>query len=98
MMSTDKYKVFVSHGSEDGWIARQIARLLEEAGTQAFLDLTNIQKGEDFKKRVQEEVSASQELVALFTPWSAKRSWLWIEIGAAWAQGKPIVAIFYRMN
>jgi hypothetical protein len=47
---------------------------------------------------IHREISQCDELVALFTPWSSLRAWVTTEIGAAWALGKPIIAIFYRMT
>jgi hypothetical protein len=93
-----EYKVFISHGAEDRWVAGQIAKAIHEAGATVFLDETSIPKGANFKKIIHEEIAESSELVALFTPWSAKRSWVWIEIGAAWGQEKPVIAVFYGMQ
>jgi hypothetical protein len=92
------YKVFVSHGAEDRWVAAQVAKSIREIGATVFLDETDIPKGADFKKSIHGEIATSRELVALFTPWSARRSWLWIEIGAAWGQEKPVIAVFYGMG
>ena len=97
-MLQDSYKVFISHGSDDSWIATQIARCIQDLGLDTFLDETSIPKGANFKQIIHREIASSDEVVALFTPWSAKRSWVWIEIGAAWAQDKPIVAVFYGME
>jgi hypothetical protein len=97
-MSNGSYKVFVSHGSEDAWVAGQIAKSIQEVGAVTFLDGANIPKGANFKQIIHREIGSSHELVALFTPWSAKRSWVWIEIGAAWGQEKPVVAVFYGMR
>jgi len=93
-----EYKVFVSHGSDDSWLAGQIAKEIKEAEAEPFLDETHIPKGANFKKRLHEEIADSSELLALFTPWSMKRSWVWIEIGAAWIREIPIVAVFYGMS
>jgi hypothetical protein len=92
------YQVFLSHGKEDAWVAAQIAARIHETGATAFLDETDIAKGADFKKRIHEEIRISRELVALFTPWSSKRSWVWIEIGAAWGRELPVVGLFYGMK
>jgi hypothetical protein len=73
-------------------------RAVEDTGSNTFLDVRDIPKGADFKGVVRGELSQSDELIALFTPWSARRSWVWIEIGAAWGQGKPIVAVFHGMS
>ncbi|MEX1185921.1 MAG: toll/interleukin-1 receptor domain-containing protein [Gemmatimonadaceae bacterium] len=91
------YKVFISHGADDTWLAAQMGHCIEEAGCTTFLDVRDIAKGADFKAVVKGELSQSAELVALFTPWSAKRSWVWIELGAAWVQGQPVVAVFHGM-
>lgn len=96
---TKAFKVFVSHGSHDVWLAGQIAKEIERIGAVPFLDESNIPKGTpNFKNIIRQEISASQELVALFTPWSVLRSWVWIEMGAAWNLEIPIIAIFYGMN
>jgi TIR domain len=97
-MAPNQYKIFLSHGSDDSWIAAQIATRVQEVGAMPFLDETNIPKGANFKEIINDEIKRSCELIALFTPWSSKRSWVWIEIGAAWGQNKPVVAVFYRMG
>ena len=38
------------------------------------------------------------ELIALLTPWSADRNWVWIEIGAARALGLRVVAVLYGLT
>lgn len=97
--TVDAYKIFISHGSHDGWVAGQISKEARSLGGSAFLDEIDIPKGSpDFKKIIREEIQASNELIALFTPWSAMRSWVWIEIGAAWMREIPIVAVFYGME
>jgi TIR domain len=97
-MSRRDYRVFISHGTQDTWVAGQIAKSIREVGAVPFLDATDIPKGAKFKQMVHREIGSSDELIALFTPWSAKRSWVWIEIGAAWGQEKPVVAVFYGMK
>ncbi len=97
-MLPDHYRVFISHGSEDRWIAAQIGRCVRDLGAGTFLDETDIPKGADFKEIIRREIAASNEIIALFTPSSAKRSWVWIEIGVAWGQNKTVVAVFYGMK
>ena len=93
------YKIFVSHGSADLWIARQIAKEITALGGSTFLDEANIPKGSpNFKAIIRDEIASSKELVAIFTPWSALRSWVWIEMGAAWVREIPILAVFYGME
>lgn len=95
----DSYKIFVSHGAADLWLAEQIAKEITAAGGTPFLDDANIPKGHpNFKQIIRQEIGESRELVALFTPWSALRSWVWIEIGAAWSHEIPVLAVFYGMT
>jgi hypothetical protein len=97
-MAKRRYRVFVSHSGDDIWLARQIARCIEDCGAQTFLDRRDIAAGDNFKQRIHEEVPKCDELVALFTPWSRNRAWVRHEIGMADALKKRIVCIFYRVR
>ena len=92
------YRVFVSHSSDDAWVAAQIARSIENCGATAFLDRRDIVAGDDFKSRIREEIPKCEELLALFTPWSLRRAWVRHEIGMADALGKRIVCVFYKVR
>lgn len=93
-----QYRIFISHGGTDSWIGGQIARCINDCGASTFLGETDIAKGDDYKLVIKHEISRSDELIALFTPWSAQRSWVWLEIGAAWGQEKRIVAVLYGIS
>jgi len=88
----------VSHGSADAWIASQIASRLQDSGAMTFLDNNDLSKGDDFKQVIRVEVGRSDELVALFTPWSIQRNWVWVEIGAAWVNQKRVVIVLYQVT
>ena len=88
--------VFVSHGSRDAWVARQMARCIAETGATTFIDVNDIATGDDYKRRIRDEIGHSNEIVVLFTNWSRRRAWLWAEIGAAWFAGIRIIAIMYE--
>ncbi len=53
---------------------------------------------EETLKIIRQEITACDELLALFTPWSAQRSWVWSEVGAAWGQNKPILGVLYGLT
>ncbi|XCP55408.1 hypothetical protein RVU70_17755 [Methylocystis echinoides] len=36
--------------------------------------------------------------MALLTPWSVDRNWVWTEIAAAWALGKRLVGVTYGVT
>lgn len=96
-MAIKNYRVFVSHAGDDSWVAEQLARRIEECNASAFLDRRDIAAGDDFKKRIQEEIPKCDELLALFTPWSRRRAWVRHEIGMADMLKKRIVCIFYKV-
>ena len=93
------YKVFISHGSEDKWVAQQIGRRIrEDCGAETFLDVDDVAAGDNFERRIHAEMKESRELVVLFSQSSARRPWVWVEIGAAWAQKKRSVAVLQGMS
>ncbi len=93
------YRIFVSHGWTDKWVAEQIAkRLKDDCNCEAFIDVFDIAKGDDIEERIFKELPKCSELVALLTPWSADRNWVWIEIGAARALGLRVVAVLYGIT
>jgi hypothetical protein len=98
MSTSAQYKVFLSHGSTDAWVARQLSKEIKALGAATFLDETDIPKGANFKEIIRQEISECNELLALFTPWSAQRSWVWSEVGAAWGQNKPVLGVLYGMS
>jgi hypothetical protein len=76
----------------------QIAKCIEDCGVAAFLDRRDIAAGDDFKKRIREEIPKCDELLALFTPWSRRRAWVRHEMGMADMLGKRIVCVFYKVK
>jgi hypothetical protein len=92
------YRVFVSHASDDIWVAEQIARNVEECGATSFLDRRDIAAGDDFNQRIHKEIAACDELLALFTPWSRRRAWVRHEIGMVDFLRKRIVCVFYKVT
>jgi nucleoside 2-deoxyribosyltransferase len=92
----EAYRVFISHSHKDRWIARQVVKVMEEAGTgqiHAFLDERDIEGGEPIAERVLKEIRKCNEFVVPLSPNSKDRPWVLIEIGVACGQGKPIIAI-----
>jgi hypothetical protein len=92
------FQVFISHSSIDTWVARQLSRHVVDCGAITFLDEADIEYGDDFEERILAAARASEELLVLLTPWSIKRPYIWLEIGAVWGQGKRIVGILYGLT
>jgi len=92
------YKVFISHSSIDTWVARQLARYIEDLGASTFLDEADIEYGDDFEERILEAIRTSQELLVLLTPWALKRPYIWLEIGAIWGLGRRVIGVLHGLS
>src|SRR5262245_25752513 len=93
------YRVFVSHGWSDRWVASQMARVItSDAGAEAFIDIFDILKGDRIEDRVRQELPKCDELIVLLTPWSVRRNWVWSEVGGAWILGMRVVGALYRLS
>ena len=91
-------KVFISHGARDMWIAKQIGRCINDVGAQIFLDAYDLATGDDIESRIWANLKGCDELLALFTPQSDRRGWVWMEIGAARAMSKRVAAVLYGVT
>lgn len=97
-MSRNEYRVYIAHGKDDTWVATQVARGIKDCGASVFLDKFSIAKGDNFKDAIYREIADSDELIAILTPWSAPRCWVWVEIGAAWGRGKRVVGVLHGIT
>lgn len=96
--ATTNYRVFISHGSSDRWIAEQIREKLRSSEIHAFLDEADIRIGDDFRAIILDEIRGCHEVLALLTPSSLSRAWVFAEIGAAAMAQKRVVAIWYGLT
>lgn len=90
--------VFVSHSSEDTWVARQIAREITVRGARAFLDEADVDVGGEFEEEIRASLDAADEVVVLFTPWALERPYVWAEVGAAWIRRIPIAVVLHGLS
>ena len=84
--SKPKYQVFVSHASDDKWIATTFCEKIEAVGATTFRDDRDINGGDSIPEAIRTEIQRSSELVVLLTPESVHRPWVLLEIGAAWGR------------
>jgi hypothetical protein len=87
------YLTFISHTGEDTWVANKLALECQAAGSQTFLDEAQIAVGANFENDILAALRNADELVVLITPWALSRPYVWLEIGAAWLKGIPIIAL-----
>lgn len=91
-------RIFISHSSQDLWVARQIAAEIRRLGAETFLDVADIAHGDDFEEEILKAEPGCSELLVLLTPWSLKRTWIWLEIGFFRHSRKRIVGVLYGLT
>jgi TIR domain len=92
------YLVFISHSGQDTWIAEKLSSDCERADASTFLDEARIAIGAKFEDEILEALRKADEIVVLITPWALERSYVWLEIGAAWLRGIPIIVILLGIS
>ena len=96
------YVVFISHASQDEWIARRMAEVIERKGrrhgVKAYLDARDLESGDRFSDVLRDQLREAEELIVLVSSASAGRDWVRHEIGAAWALGKRIVGVLDKLE
>jgi len=90
--------VFVSHSSQDTWVAKQISKEISSHKATPFLDEADIDIGAEFEEDILEFLDNADELLVLFTPWSFERPYVWAEIGAAWIRRIPIIVVLHGLS
>jgi hypothetical protein len=91
------YLVFISHSSEDRWIAQQMAAIIERRakrhGVRVFLDEKDLEAGASIPEEIRRHLENCDEFLVLLTSPSIARQWVLVELGAAWGLRKRITAI-----
>lgn len=93
-----RHLVFISHSSQDTWVAEQMAKHIKLAGASFFLDENHIQSGADFEDDILKHLNKSDEILVLLTPWSIKRPYVWAELGVAWGRKIRIVGVLQGLT
>jgi hypothetical protein len=86
------YRVFLSHSHKDRWIARQCARLIDEAAkprVAVFFDEKDIEGGQSIPDSVRTGIEECDEFVVLMSRYSISSPWVLAEMGAAWGCASP---------
>jgi hypothetical protein len=94
------YQVFVSHATADKWLAKVLCEKIEQTGATTFRDDRDIDGGDDIPERIRREIIRSNEMVVLLTPESVNRTWVILEVGAAWGRrrGFRIVSVLCHVE
>ena len=88
-----KPTVFISHATSDAEFANTVQQEIEKVfanGVSVFCTSSPgmIPVGSDWLAQVEGKLDATQAVLAIITPVSIERPWLWFEIGATWSKGR----------
>lgn len=89
----EKPTLFISHATSDSPFAVAVQHEIEKTfanGVNVFCTSSPgmITGGADWLTDVENTLELSQAVVAIVTPVSIERPWLWFEIGATWLKGR----------
>jgi hypothetical protein len=85
------YDAFISYSGADQALASEIVRDLDEKSMRTFLASRDLAAGTLWTNEVRDALLSSRVVVLVLTPNSATRPWVMVEVGAAWALGKPLL-------
>ncbi len=92
------YRVFISHATADKWLATTLCEKIEATGATTFRDDRDINGGDDIPDTIRKAIDAADEMVVLLTPNSVNRSWVLMEVGAAWHREMRILAVLQHIG
>jgi hypothetical protein len=89
----EKPTIFISHATSDGEFANAVKQEIEKVfanGVNVFCTSSpgSIPVGTDWLSSIENSLETSKAVIALVTPTSIERPWLWFEIGATWSKGR----------
>jgi hypothetical protein len=89
----EKPRLFISHAVSDGEFADAVKREVEKVfanGLDVFCTSSPgaISPGSDWLNEIEGRLGNTQAVIAIITPISIERPWLWFEIGATWNRGR----------
>src|SRR5947199_6009868 len=95
---TEPYLVFISHSSQDSWIARVMAEKMAARGAETWLDVKDLEGGDILDQEVLKGIDACQEAVVLISSKSVGSQWVIFEIGATWGQHKRVTPVLNNVS
>lgn len=75
-------RVFLSYGSEDTHLARQLAETLRKNGIETWWDEWEIRSGDSIRHKIDEGIKTCTHFLVLLTPQSIDRPWVTTEMDA----------------
>ncbi len=91
-----KYLVFISHSSQDQFLAETIAETIEALGAKTWIDTKHLQGGDSTIQELIRAIDACNEAIVLVTPDSVKSQWVSFEIGVVRTMNKRVTPLLYN--
>jgi hypothetical protein len=91
-------RVFLSHSSQDQWIAERLQEKIVDVGAEVWLDAFDLPGGRNVKDRIKAGMRDSTECLILLSPASCQSDWVKHEGGLADAYGKPTVVVLLHVG
>lgn len=89
-------RVFISHSSKDREFALRLEASLEARDIQAWLDLRNLEGGEDFDKKIEAVILRCTCLLVILSPDAVVSRWVRSEYQFAFGHDIPIIPVMRR--
>jgi hypothetical protein len=93
----NSYSIFISHYTEEYPIAKAVKKLIDESFSgfpEVFLSI-DIPRGADWFQTVRQRLTASDEILTVFTYRSVERPWVNIETGYGIMAGKMVTPLLF---
>lgn len=94
-METDKQsrRIFISASTGDRAFAEKLSNAIRDLGMQSFFDFQDIESGDEWNKKLMQELRSSDLLVFVLPSKEGEGKSALFEVGAATSLGKPIVVV-----
>ena len=86
-------KIFISYSRKDTDFVRKLADDLETAGYDVWWDITDLEGGDDWVRKIPDAIASSQYFVVVLTPNSIESEWVRKEYTQALSLRKKIIPI-----
>jgi hypothetical protein len=86
-----QFDMFISYAAGDAALADELRSDLEGNQFRCFMAEKDVQTATEWQDSIREALVGSKRMLVLLTPRSINRPWVLMEIGAAWALGKPLI-------
>jgi hypothetical protein len=95
----NKYKIFLSHITEEKEIAESLKKGIENLylnSVEVFVSSLDIKSGEEWFNKIANTLKEADLLLILASPNSITRPWINFETGAVWALKKKVIPLCYN--